>query len=1498
MKKRIFLALLLLIAVLSIGFVSAGEIDVNDTYAVQDSNTDFLAVDQGGVGSDNSNNLSINNVDTILDESIIGASEDSAKKAVTIDAPDVNLYYRNGTRFIATLSDVDGNKLANQTLLFTISGVDYARTTDVNGSASIAINLIPGTYDFITYYNGSDAYMSNKVTSKVTVYPTVSGNDIVKYYKNATQYYATFLNASGSPLANANVTFNINGVFYTRVTNASGVARLNINLPPNDYVLTAIHPDTGYMYSNNVTVLYTIYADNLTKVYRDSNQYYAEFVDGTGSPLANTNVTYNINGVFYTRMTNASGVARLNINLLEGTYVLTAYHPGDESRLSNTIKVLGTSETSITTSDYSYMIGDTQYIEATLYNELGYTVANQTIVINIGSTSNTAVTDANGKATIKANMPVGVYNVTYTYNGVAPYKSSSATGTLKIRDKYDTTFVVNNTVIYYNKKETFDVTVLTDNNVPVVNQPVYLSINGASYTRITDETGTARLTINLYPGVYDISYKFNSTKFKELTESSLLMVIDTNTSILSAQDTTVGEGAGEKFPILLTVDDFGMPYRDVIININGVNYTRTTNDFGVAEITINLAAGKYPVKYYYLGESRVEPSSGQAYITVKPRTATSMKWLSSTTFISGITADLKVSLVDSSNKPLASKDVVFTISSKEYPVKTDSSGIATLSRSLFSGTYVVTASFAGDGDYIQSEVSTVITVASAHDSSGYGYWVFGRDMENVNLSQLASLGTTDIFLNFYSLSLHGQSKVTSWIQSAKSYGINVHIWMQCFYDGEWLNPVSGGSINQALFNELIDEAKSYATIPGVAGVHLDYLRYPGNAYKTTGGTEAITEFVKQVTAACRAVNPSIIMSASIMPETTNDIYYYGQDISAISQYLDVIVLMQYKGNYNAGTDWLASTTRWYVQNSQGAEVWSGLQTYLSDENPTKLTYTELFGDAQTVVDNGADGVMLFRFGISNFLNFKDLEDPQYNDVLSLSDVLDAASELKLYIENNWTLPSKVYVGDGAYTVPQFLALMNQALLMIEGVYTGDIVSFLVAEPEKNRGDVIYDVLFDEEYLEINHVVYAYCVSNNQAPDNATSSVGDIKYETLVYMYSRILDFYATESVLPAFVLVNNFLDNPTLTVNMLPSYSTTDYQYVNYTTTWLNYCPICEHYGTLLINPKGTVEGELTCYYCDADFCGVTGHDKIIGSTYELVRLSESVPVSEGKVGDKIALSSIIDGASYLAGYFQEYLDFPDYIVLKEGKYSLQDFLYLMSRAIVQIDASNANPVTLIEIGGPSTPTGDMIDGTLSKTEYMDVVNRVANFISSNNWIPNYASSTLGRIAYAELLDSFSRILDYYYINDVLPTSVHITYKGSSSKSVSELAHSLVTGLTSDRDKAVALYNYVRDSISYSFYYNTQKGAEGTLVAGTGNCCDQAQLLVAMARAVGLTARFATGYCTFSSGSTYGHVWVQFNIDGSWINADPTSTRNSFGVINNWNTRSYTDRGTFDVLPY
>jgi len=43
---------------------------------------------------------------------------------------------------------------------------------------------------------------------------------------------------------------------------------------------------------------------------------------------------------------------------------------------------------------------------------------------------------------------------------------------------------------------------------------------------------------------------------------------------------------------------------------------------------------------------------------------------------------------------------------------------------------------------------------------------------------------------------------------------------------------------------------------------------------------------------------------------------------------------------------------------------------------------------------------------------------------------------------------------------------------------------------------------------------------------------------------------------------------------------------------WIDYCPLCGHYGTLENNPKGTYEGEISCGRCDADYDGCTGYDK------------------------------------------------------------------------------------------------------------------------------------------------------------------------------------------------------------------------------------------------------------------------------------------------------------------
>ncbi|SDA64430.1 C1 family peptidase, partial [Methanobrevibacter millerae] len=247
--------------------------------------------------------------------------------AIPFYTEDLVKIYKNDSKFEANIG------VANQTVTFEVNGGTYNRTSDENGTARIAINLNPGEYTIKTTFNGTT------VENSITVLPTLIADNLVKYFRNASQFYVTLIDGQGNPVAGQNVTMNINGVFYTRVTNENGTARLNINLNPGEYILTAIDPLTGLQMSYNITVLSILEADDLEMNYKDGSTFNVTVLDGQGNPLAGVSVTFNINGVFYNRTTDSNGIARLNINLMAGEYIITSEY--DDLKISNTITIKG-----------------------------------------------------------------------------------------------------------------------------------------------------------------------------------------------------------------------------------------------------------------------------------------------------------------------------------------------------------------------------------------------------------------------------------------------------------------------------------------------------------------------------------------------------------------------------------------------------------------------------------------------------------------------------------------------------------------------------------------------------------------------------------------------------------------------------------------------------------------------------------------------------------------------------------------------------------------------------------------------------------------------------------------------------------------------------------------------------------------------------------------------------------------------------------------------------
>ena len=329
---------------------------------------------------------------------------------VNLDVSDVEMFYHDGTRLIAKLTDFQGKPIVNATIYFSINGVTYAKTTDANGTASMGLNLDSNVYPVTVTYNGSAFYSKISKNITVTINSSIIADDLVKMYQNATRFYAKFMGSDGKVLANTQVKFNINGVFYTKTTNNDGVADLGIMLRPGTYILTAYNPVTGEQQGFNITVKSLIVQNDLTKYYMNASKFQATIYDKNGSLAVNKNVTFNINGVFYTRTTDENGVVSLGISLRPGEYVITTMYEGLD--LGNTVTVLPT----LVTSDLNMTYGDGSNFTAQTLDGQGNPLANQNVSFNVNGVFYHKVTDDNGFASLTIRLMSGKYIITSSWN--------------------------------------------------------------------------------------------------------------------------------------------------------------------------------------------------------------------------------------------------------------------------------------------------------------------------------------------------------------------------------------------------------------------------------------------------------------------------------------------------------------------------------------------------------------------------------------------------------------------------------------------------------------------------------------------------------------------------------------------------------------------------------------------------------------------------------------------------------------------------------------------------------------------------------------------------------------------------------------------------------------------------------------------------------------------------------------------------------------------------
>ncbi|MDI6724198.1 MAG: pseudomurein-binding repeat-containing protein [Methanobacterium sp.] len=718
-----------------------------------------------------------------------------------------------------------------------------------------------------------------------------------------------------------------------------------------------------------------------------------------------------------------------------------------------------------------------------------------------------------------------------------------------------------------------------------------------------------------------------------------------------------------------------------------------------------------------------------------------------------------------------------------------------------------------------------------------GIWLKAEDASTITLSELKNANITDIFVKTNRISTPTYESVLKDILGKfQNSGIRIHAWITCFKDanGNWIDPANTTQ-RSTLLNFITDITKNYS----IDGIHLDYVRYSGvgeNAAKMhPGATNTITSFVKDVYNTVKSIKPKVAVSMAVMPEGANNANIYGQDYKALAPYLDFIVPMIYKGNYGQDTSWIGSATKYIVDQVGGKPVVAGLQTYVSDYDTSLLTADDLNQDIKSATENGASGYALFRYGM---VSQDFLKPPSF----TLSQIKDAASKVKAFIETNKMLPNFVTVGTTQVKISDFLKLMTTSVLQLNSGKTTTITLQNVFAPTGSTGSFVSGNINKAGYLDIANRINTFISTNGAVPNYSTTKLGKIPYESLVYMYAKILNFSKTNNYLPNYVSMNPAMK---------------------------------------IASPKVSTISTTT-----------------------------------------FSLDQIKKAATSVKTYIETNKALPNYVTVGNEQVKMTDFLRLLLIGTIEINDGSKAPVSLKTVKAPVTPSESINNGTIDETGYIDLAKRVKAFIDANDSIPNHATTILGEMKYESLVYMFSKILSFYNTNSRLPGYVSVDPWSKVSTSsmqvpdelqkylaatancqvtnaqIKSLAASITSGKTSAYDKAVAIFNWVRDKIGYSFYYNTKYGAVGTLNARTGNCVDTAHLVIALSRAVGLPAMYVHGSCRFTSGNVYGHVWARIWVDGKWYAADATSSRNTFGVVNNWNTATYTLKGTYASLPF
>jgi C1A family cysteine protease len=257
--------------------------------------------------------------------------------------------------------------------------------------------------------------------------------------------------------------------------------------------------------------------------------------------------------------------------------------------------------------------------------------------------------------------------------------------------------------ITYDSLDLFNITLdlFDENRNPIRNGNVVFTVNGVNHTVRVSE-GLAFLQVPFALGINNISWSFLSPNYYPISGNGTFEVppirLDMNITVL--QDSN---SAYVNFTFSQQINE------NLTVTVNGVNQTvEAINGIALLDL-IDLDYGEYNITASV--DKEVFDSHNSTAFFVNFKRTYILAGNLETVYNSGVS--YSVQLFDQFNASVIGREVRFIVGDNVYLNMTDENGTATVAIALKDGVYRTEMVFEGDGSYLKSGNSSLITVKSS-----------------------------------------------------------------------------------------------------------------------------------------------------------------------------------------------------------------------------------------------------------------------------------------------------------------------------------------------------------------------------------------------------------------------------------------------------------------------------------------------------------------------------------------------------------------------------------------------------------------------------------------------------------------------------------------------------------------------------------------------------------------------------------------------------------------